>query len=558
MPILDYLGRPVQTKSLTNELAAPSLGGVRQAWYDSVATGLTPEKLAAILAAVDRNDIYDYLTLAMEMEERDGHYSSVLRTRKLAVSGLSVTVDAFSDKRKDVKVADAVRELVTCEAFEDLISDQLDAIGKGFSVSEIMWGYSDKEWYPEAYIWRDQRFFQFDRETGMELRLRTSESPMEGVELAPYKFVQHRPKLKTGMPIRGGLARLAAVSFMCKGYSLKDWLAFAEVFGMPIRVGKFLPGASAEQKMELLRAVSMVGTDAACIIPDNMSIDFIESAKANGGDNLFSSLANWLDSQVSKAVLGQTMTTDDGSSRSQAEVHNDVRSDIQIDDAKKLAATLRRDVIKPFVDLNFGQRPDKEYPKLRLVYEEPEDLKLLSEALPPFINLGLRVEESVIRDKFGLPEPAEDAVLLGAQAAQPEVDGEDPEAEGEEDDAEEKDPKAEGEEPDDEEDADEEEPKDDVAKLRAEVRKLQIALNQRNQPDAIDDLADKELKGWKKVMDPVLEPLLALAAQSSSFEELQEKLKGAGSKMDFDQLVKVVALLTFKARGLGDATDKVR
>lgn len=73
-----------------------------------------------------------------------------------------------------------------------------------------------------------------------------------------------------------------------------------------------------------------------------MKIEFEEIANAAGGAELFERLAEWLDKQISKAVLGQTMTTDDGSSQSQANVHNEVRMDILRADAKQLAATLNR------------------------------------------------------------------------------------------------------------------------------------------------------------------------------------------------------------------------
>ena len=63
----------------------------------------------------------------------------------------------------------------------------------------------------------------------------------KGGELEPYKYIIHKPKLKSGLPIRNGLARLAATMYMLKGFTLKDWWAFAEVFGMPIRVGKYWP-----------------------------------------------------------------------------------------------------------------------------------------------------------------------------------------------------------------------------------------------------------------------------------------------------------------------------
>src|SRR5512139_277958 len=100
--IVDHLGRPVKTQALTTELAAPSLTGIRSVWDASVASGLTPYRLANLLQRAAEGEIAEYLTLAEEMEERDLHYRCEIAKRKLAVASLPVTVEAASDGAKDV------------------------------------------------------------------------------------------------------------------------------------------------------------------------------------------------------------------------------------------------------------------------------------------------------------------------------------------------------------------------------------------------------------------------------------------------------------------------
>lgn len=70
MALLDQYGRPVRMKELLRPQAEPGITGVRQAFAATVAAGLTPQRLAAILAACDGGDLADYLVLAEEMEER--------------------------------------------------------------------------------------------------------------------------------------------------------------------------------------------------------------------------------------------------------------------------------------------------------------------------------------------------------------------------------------------------------------------------------------------------------------------------------------------------------
>lgn len=409
--ILDQYGRPIQYDKLTEELAGARTTGIRQIWHHSVANGLTPGRLASILQAAAEGSAHDYLTLAEEMEERDLHYASVLGTRKLAVSGLSIRVEAASDDAEDVRRADQLKEIVDSPGFGELQADLTDALGKSYAVSEIMWDRSGKTWNPLRFEPRDQRFFQFDRDTGRELRLLDEADMVDGIPLAPYKFIVHLPRIRSGLPIRGGLARLAAVGYMCKAWTWKDWMGFADIFGMPMRVGRYGPGASKDDIATLMSAVANLGSDAAAVIPDSMRIDFTQAANVTGAGDFFKGLAEWWDKQVSKAVVGQTMSTDDGSSQAQAVIHNEVRLDLLKADAKAESNTLNRYFVRPWCDLNFA--PGRGYPRLILDVPQPENTKLLVEALKELVPLGLRVEQSVIRDKLNIPAPAEGAELLG-------------------------------------------------------------------------------------------------------------------------------------------------
>jgi phage gp29-like protein len=72
--------------------------------------------------------------------------------------------------------------------------------------------------------------------------------------------------------------------YLFKNYDLKDWVSFAEVFGLPLRLGKYQPGASDEDKTALMQALIQIGADAAGIIPDGTSIEFITTEKTSSTD----------------------------------------------------------------------------------------------------------------------------------------------------------------------------------------------------------------------------------------------------------------------------------
>ena len=410
MAILDHRGNPVQSKQLTKELAAPTLSGIRTVWSDQVTAGLTPYRLAIILKGAAEGDIRDFLTLAEEMEERDLHYRCEISKRRLAVSSLPIVVEAASDDEKDIAMADDVQSMLKKAGFKGLLKDLLDALGKGYSVCEIMWQKGAK-WVPRKYEWRDPRFFTFDQESRRQLRLLDPADGVNGIELAAYKYLVHFPHLKTGIPIRGGIARVAAWAYLFKNYTAKDWMAFAEVFGMPLRLGKYQPGASQEDINVLKMAVANLGSDAAAVIPDSMLIDFIESGKSTGGDTLFMRLADWLDAQVSRGILGQTATTQGTPGKLGSEdVQAEVRDDIRDDDATQLSETINRDLVVPYIDLNYG--PQEHYPEFVLRAVENEDLTVLTTALEKLVPLGLRVDQQEVRDKLGMKDPEKDAELL--------------------------------------------------------------------------------------------------------------------------------------------------
>jgi phage gp29-like protein len=92
-----------------------------------------------------------------------------------------------------------------------------------------------------------------------------------------------------------------------------------------------------------------------------------------------------------------------------------VRRDILESDAEELSNTLNEQLVRPFIDLNYGSQAA--YPTIHLHIPDQEDLAGLADMLAKLVPLGLKVEQSVIRDKWSLPDPADDAELLGAPQA---------------------------------------------------------------------------------------------------------------------------------------------
>jgi len=396
----------------TREIAVAQ---VTDKYSEYPSNGLTPVRLAEIFKEADAGDILRQAELFEEMEEKDPHLFSQLQTRKNAVTGLDFEIIPFdSDDERDKEIAEFVEAQINgIEGLEEIMLDLLDAVGKGFSVSEIMWAYDEGHVVVGDIRFRHQKRFFWDTED--KFKVRTDEAP-EGIELPKNKFILHRYKARSGHPSRAGVLRVVAWMYLFKNYTLKDWVAFCEVYGMPLRLGKYQPGASEDDKRALMQALAQIGADAAGIFPDGTTIDFVNTEKASSTD-LYERLARYCDEQISKAILGQTLTSDSGGgSYAQSKTHNDVRHDLTVADCKALAATLRRDLIRPLVLFNFGE--DKRIPYIRFDAEESEDLEQTANIIGTLIEkVGLKVPTSYIYKKFSIPKPEGDEEI--AQPPQP-------------------------------------------------------------------------------------------------------------------------------------------
>jgi phage gp29-like protein len=415
-PILfDQFGRPIEREVMTREIAGPSIAGVRSPLSGYPGDGLNPIRLASLMREADAGQPLRYLELAEQIEERDLHYAGVLATRKRSVSQLDIEVDAASDSSDDKAIADMVRDWLKRDELQDELFDILDAIGKGWSFTEIIWDTSGGQWRPAALKWRDPRWFRPAYEDGMTPLLRgdAGDTP-----LPPFKFIHAVIRAKSGLPLRSGLARLAAWSWMFKAYTLRDWAIFTQTFGQPIRIGKYQSGATEGDKDTLFKAVANIAGDCAAIIPEGMSIDFVEAKGKDASGDLYKARADWLDQQVSKGVLGQTATTDAiAGGHAVGQEHRQVQEDIERADARALSGIINRDLVRPWVDLERG--PQKKYPRVRIGRPDAVDVKQTIEGVETLVPLGMQVPKKWANEILGVPLPKTGEEVLAAWASAP-------------------------------------------------------------------------------------------------------------------------------------------
>lgn len=535
--LFDSTGAPIQSasedKPILQRVALPSM---RDNWDTYPSHGLTPRRLASIFKEADQGDVARQMELFAELEEKDARIASSLGTRRRAVQGLPWSVEAAAERGKDPtpeqqKIAEYVDEVLReIAGFDEWLFDALDAIGKGYSLSEIVWELSAKQFWIKDILWIDPRKFVWDQDNHQEEpRLVTDQEP-QGVPISAYpgSFVYHRHKARSGKPSRGGIIRTCSWMYLFKNYAVKDWVAFCEVFGMPLRLGKYDAGAGEQERNALRQALIQLGSDGAGIISKGTEIEFVEAKSSISGEGLYGPLARFANEEITLAILGQLASTQGSAGNfNNDKGQENVREDLRASDARQLAKTIREQLVVRIVDYNFG--PQDRYPNFEFDYEPKEDLAQAATTLKTLVEAGAKVYQSHVREKFGIPEGQKNDEFLvppGKAAASP---AEPPPAPG--------------------------------APAKAAMKQPATGCTcaacggqEGDVADSVDLVVEEMMGDWEKVLDPLVGELLRRIEAAESFDDVRDILAEAAGdpRVSAQALQEVLAAGQLAGRALGD------
>jgi phage gp29-like protein len=421
--LVDQYGNAISSadfRTLETEVAEVSAIHGRPPFQGHVAFGLNPERLGAIIRAADTGSSLEWFQLAEEMEEICPHYATVLNKRKRQLIALPITVKSADPKDPQAqKDAELIERWLQTQTLQQGLLDITDAIGKGFSINEMIWeqvppmaGAPGHAW-PCEFIYDPQRFFEFSYIDGKTPWLRTE----RGFEDLPkHKFLVHRHPSKSGNITRSSLARQVAFVLCYALFNMKDWALFVQAYGLPIRVGKYGPGASFDDKRVLRRAVFSIAGDVAAIIPASMQIEFASMPDKAAGATLYEKRGDWLNHEISKLVLGSTAGTDAiNGSHAVGKEHRSTEDDTEKFDAGVLAFSLNRQVVPTIVAFSNGQRPA--YPILSLGRPQETPLGDLIDAVADWAPLGMKFKASELYDRLMLTAPEKGDETIGGPPA---------------------------------------------------------------------------------------------------------------------------------------------
>lgn len=375
---------------------------------------------------------------------RDGQVHATFQQRRLAIVGRPLIVEPGRDDAISKAAAEHLQANLNDIAFDRATKGMSWGFFYGFGVGECMWGIRDNKVWLEQVKVRTPWRFRFT--PAGELRLLTLRDTWKGEELPDRKFwVMSSGADNDDEPYGLGLAHQLYWPVYFKKQGLAFWLRALEKFGAPTAVGTYAPGTPADEQAKLLAAVQAIRIDGAVIKPEGTLIELLE---ANRGTVDQSTFLRQMNAEISKIVIGQTMTTDDGASLAQGKVHQDVKEEVTDADVEELCESFQQGPARWLTEWNFPgaavpvlkrPSPEDEERASRLRKEKAETAKIMGEAgfepedetlvefypgwrrrpppePPPAEGPPIAVPAAPAAPAFAEPDPARDAIDAFAEA----------------------------------------------------------------------------------------------------------------------------------------------
>lgn len=401
----------------------------------------SPAQISATLKEADQGRIKRLVDLTHELRQKDGQLQTVMQTRELAVSGLPWDLQLGDGaKKRDQKANQRLKEaLERAEGFSEAIAHLVgEPVLFGFGVVEVIWALADDGIFEPVrfkivpcrrfgYRMRDGALL-FDQSAVGSGNIETTGIDLED-EFPPGKFLVVRRRINGDVPVREGLSRLLCWLTSFRLWGRMDWLKFAEIGWKPWRTAEYKKDAEKEDKIAARTIMRQLNASGVAVHPETIKIalHWAKNSAGGGQGGAHGQLAEHLGMEISKPVLGGTLTVESGSrgARSLGEVHNEVRKDIRDADCLAIASEVGRGLVDPYMRMNHGARAESGV--FFFQTEDPVDLKAYAEALKLLTEAGLqRIPASHVRDQAGIPEAKPDEeVLAPAKADAPPTDNDD-------------------------------------------------------------------------------------------------------------------------------------
>ncbi|MBD3286972.1 DUF935 family protein [candidate division WOR-3 bacterium] len=380
-------------KPIKKELSA-SVGA--SFWLNNVLESM-PCSTPRFLQRHQGRDLWDVFNEMMH----DPHIQSAFRSRRAGVAGRAWEVVTAENSTHARKVADFTKETLSLiPNFEHTLAHLLKAIPYGHSVAEIMWRIDKDGIRVDAA--RTRRPERFLLEADGRLKL-VEQDTGQARELPVRKFICHRHEPQDDVPYSTPLLLSIYWPWYFKKHAQSFWMVLAEKFGIPSVIGRYPSHFTDADVRSLVAALTNLQQDSVAAVPQDTEVE-LENVQMSEKGSFFRELLDFMNAEISKTVLGGTLTQEVGKvgSYAAARTHQEVRQEIVASDARLLQTTINSTLVRWITDFNYG--PDVPAPHFVIDYLPARGTPEFAQTLKTLSEMGYKVPEHFIAETFGLPE----------------------------------------------------------------------------------------------------------------------------------------------------------
>lgn len=327
---------------------------------------------------------------------RDDQIGPAFEQRRRATTQSEWDVEAGGDSAADKAAAQDLREQLDAIDFDGITDRMLYGLLHGYAVGEVLWGKKDNRVTIQDIKVRNRSRFRFDKDLG--LRLINIHNP-EGDLMPARKFWTLSIGGDTSdNPYGRGLGHSLFWPAFFKRNAVKFWMIYLDKFAMPTAVGR-IPANMKDDEAQVREVMNMLGalqTDSAVAIPEDVAVELLEATRSGSAD--YSVIVERMDKAISKIVLSQTMTSDDGGSMAQAKIHKEVRDEVVKGDADLVCASFNQSVVAWLTEWN---HPGAVPPRVWRRTEPEADLGERADRDQKIMALGYDPTEEYVEETYG-------------------------------------------------------------------------------------------------------------------------------------------------------------
>lgn len=331
-------------------------------------------------------EIYDEI-------KRDPQVFACKESRQAGVLSMNWTIEQGEAPLSTKKV---IEHIFNNLPMQGIINEILNSRFYGYEVQEIIWEVSDSIIFPSRIQEKPHEWFSFDKDGNL---LRRTKDFNNWIIAEQLKFLLTTSNATYKNPFGEALFSLCFWPVTFKKGGLKNWAIFTERYGMPHTIGKVPRSLEHQKRIELLRTLQKMVSDACAVFPDDASIQLLDCIKGENSTEAFERYALYHDRQISKAILGHSAAAD--STPGQLGSGNDnlnIRTDLITQDAL-LVEQAANQLIMCICSIN--KSLGSIYPKFKLYKKKNIDKSIAERDLIIAKTQNIRFSKSYLKKTHG-------------------------------------------------------------------------------------------------------------------------------------------------------------